>query len=358
MNLFENKKAIPAWLDASGGHSDIVLSSRIRLARNLKGFTFSTKIKPDEEDQIRREVLAVLEREKPIAVMSRINIGKLKPYECNYLLERHLISSDLLSHRKNGTVIIGDKFRVSMMINEEDHLRIQSIASGFDLNACWKKAETVEKIIGNNLEYDFHPKFGYLTSCPTNTGTGLRASVMIHLPGLVLTKEIQKVLRGITQIGLTFRGLYGEGSEVLGNFFQISNQITIGKSENELIDHLIRITGQIIEHERNARAVLFKDAGYYIQDKVWRAYGILEHARTINSEEVMNLLSAVRLGVSMKLLKNLSVSKINQMLIFSQDAHLDVAAGRSLDSAKRDVDRATVVRSYFNDPEKKEGKNE
>ena len=163
MNVFTNKE-VPAWLEASGEHADIVLSSRIRLARNLKGFPFSTKIKADEEQQILREVLAVLEREKPMEIISRINIGKLKAHECNYLLERHLVSSDLLSHRKNGSVVIGDKFRVSMMINEEDHLRIQSIASGFDLNACWEKAEVLEKTIGNNLEYDFHPKFGYLTS--------------------------------------------------------------------------------------------------------------------------------------------------------------------------------------------------
>jgi protein arginine kinase len=358
MALLKKIKEVPAWLDGNGDHSDIVLSSRVRLARNLRGFLFPTRIKREEEDQIRMEVIAVLERERPIKTMNRVDIGKLKKYECNFLLERHLISTDMLSHRKNGTVVIGDKSRLSMMINEEDHLRIQSIASGFDLNECWIKTEALEKVIGENLEYDFHQKFGYLTSCPTNTGTGMRASVLIHLPGLVLTKEIQKVLRGITQIGLTFRGLYGEGSEVLGNFFQISNQVTIGKSEQELIDHLVRISSQIIEHERNARAILFKDAGYYIQDKVWRAYGILERARTISSEEVMNLLSAVRLGVSMKLIKGLSVSKINQLLIISQDAHLDVAADRNLNPMERDVERATVVRSFFNDPEKKEAENE
>ncbi|MEA2062673.1 MAG: protein arginine kinase, partial [Gemmatimonadota bacterium] len=329
MPLFDKKDVVPAWLDGSGENSDIVLSSRVRLARNIKGFCYSGRIAQSEEEQVRREIMAVLEREKPIRSMTRVDIAELKPYECNYLLEKHLVSTDLISHRKCGSLVVGDRLRLSMMINEEDHLRIQSIASGYDLAGCRKKAEALEKAIGGNLEYDFHQKFGYLTSCPTNTGTGMRASVLIHLPGLVLTKEIQKVLRGITQIGLTFRGLYGEGSEVLGNFFQISNQVTIGKSEDELVDHLSMITGQIIEHEINSRGVLFKDAGYYIQDKVWRAYGILEHARTINSQEVMNLLSAVRLGVSMKLIKGLSVSKINQILICCQDAHLDVAAGRS-----------------------------
>jgi len=337
-----------AWLEATGQNSDIVLSSRVRLARNLKGYLYSSRISQEDEEQIRQEVLAVLDREKVIPSMVCIDLKELKPYECNYLLEEHLISNDLLARRKTGSVVVGDRSRISMMINEEDHLRIQSIASGFDLQECWEKTGKIESTIGRNLEFEFHSKFGYLTSCPTNTGTGMRASVMIHMPGLVLTKEIQKVLRGITQIGLTFRGLYGEGSEVLGNFFQISNQITIGRGEQELIDHLTRINQQIIEHEKNARAILFKDAGHYIQDKVWRAYGILEHARTITAEEVMNLLSAVRLGVSMKLIKNLSVSTINQMLIFSQDAHLDVAAGRSLNSTERDMNRATVIRSFFN----------
>ena len=345
----KNRKSV--WLEASGESSDIVLSSRVRLARNLKGYQYSTSSTEEDERRILEEIEGLLEREKNIPEMLRVSLGRLRSYERNYLLEEHLISQDLLNRRRNASVILGEGNLVSMMINEEDHLRIQSIASGFDLEQCLDKAEMLEMGIGRNVEFDFHPKFGYLTSCPTNTGTGLRASVLIHLPGLVLTKEIQKVLRGISQIGLTFRGLYGEGSEVIGNFFQISNQITIGKSERELIDHLGRVTRQIIEHERNARGILFKDAGYYIQDKVWRAYGILEHARTISSEEVMNLLSAVRLGVSMKLIKSLSVSKINCMLIYSQDAHLEVVGGRSLDSAERDINRANVIRSYFENPE-------
>ncbi|MBW7998189.1 MAG: protein arginine kinase [Candidatus Glassbacteria bacterium] len=341
------KYQIPSWLTGEGESSDVVLSSRVRLARNIKGYRYSSRSVRDEEIQIRDEVLALLEREKLLDTMTRIDIEDLRAYECNYMIEEHLISKDLLNTKHAASVVVGEASRVSMMINEEDHLRIQSIASGFDLRQCWREAEKLETLIGANLEYDFHSKFGFLTSCPTNTGTGLRASVLIHLPGLVLTKEIQKVLRGITQIGLTFRGLYGEGSEVLGNFFQISNQVTIGKSEEELIEHLERITSQIIQHEQNARSVLFKDAGHYIQDKVWRAYGILERARTISGEEVMNLLSAVRLGVSMKLIKGLSVSTINRILIYSQDAHLDVAAGKKLNPVERDIDRATEIRSCF-----------
>lgn len=352
---FPLKDITSLWLEASGESSDIVLSSRVRLARNLKGFHYSTSSEDEQERQILEEIESVLDREKDLPEMLRIGLDGLTSFECGYLLEEHLVSRDLLNRRRNASVMLGEGNLVSMMVNEEDHLRIQSIASGFDLTKCLERAERLETGIGRNVEFDFHPKFGYLTSCPTNTGTGLRASVLIHLPGLVLTKEIQKVLRGISQIGLTFRGLYGEGSEVIGNFFQISNQVTIGKSEQELIDHLGRVTRQIIEHERNARGVLFKDAGYYIQDKVWRAYGILEHARTISGEEVMNLLSAVRLGVSMKLIKTLSVSKINRMLIHSQDAHLDVQAGQSLDPAERDINRANVIRAYFEGPESHRG---
>ncbi|MCE5270042.1 protein arginine kinase [bacterium] len=352
---FPMKERPSEWLDGSGESSDIVLSSRVRLARNLKGFPYSTTNADEDESQVLDEINAAVGAEKTIPPLVRIDLNELKPSECSYLLEEHLISQDLLNRRRWASLLLGRGNLFSVMVNEEDHLRIQGIASGFNLAKCLERADALETRLGRRVEFDFHPKFGYLTSCPTNTGTGLRASVLIHLPGLVLTKEIQKVLRGISQIGLTFRGLYGEGSEVIGNFFQVSNQVTVGKSESELIEHLGRVTRQIIEHESNARGILFRDAGYYIQDKVWRAYGILEHARTISVEEVMNLLSAVRLGVSMKLIKTLSVSKVNHMLIGSQDAHLDIAAGRILDPVERDIYRANVIRSYFNDTETDRG---
>ena len=346
-NTFKEIDRVPDWMDGSGELSDIVMSSRVRLARNISGFNYSGVILTSEEEQVRNEVMSILDRDEVSEDMTCLEVDSLRQYEKTCLLEKHLVSSDLLARSRMANVIVSDDLRHSIMINEEDHLRFQSISSGFDLERAWKKAEELERLVGGGLEYDFHQKFGFLTSCPTNTGTGLRASVLIHLPALVLTKEIQKVLRGITQIGLTFRGLYGEGSEVVGNLFQISNQVTIGKSEKELVDHLVRITTEIVGHERNARGILFKDAGHYIQDKVWRAYGILEHARTMSSDEVMNLLSAVRLGISMKLIKDLSVSTVNRMLICSQDAHLEVAASRTIDPAQRDVNRADVVRSLF-----------
>ena len=187
-------------------------------------------------------------------------------------------------------------------------------------------------------------EFGYLTSCPTNVGTGLRASVLVHLPALVLTQEITKVLQGIAQVGLTFRGLYGEGSEVVGNFFQISNQTTLGRTEDELIEHLQKTVERVIQQERRARAVLLRDAPSVIEDKVWRAYGLLRYARTLSFEEVMNLLSGIRLGVSLKLLPGPRVYTLNQLMIFSQAAHLEQAAGRTLSIPESDVHRATYVR--------------
>ena len=198
--------------------------------------------------------------------------------------------------------------------------------------------------LGQELPYAFHHEFGFLTSCPTNVGTGLRASVFMHLPGLVLTKEIGKVLQGLSQVGLTFRGLYGEGSEVVGNFFQVSNQTTLGTTEDDLVGHLDRIARQVIQYEMHARQVLLRDARAVTEDKIWRAYGLLRYARALSFEELMNLLSGVRLGVSLKLLPRLRVYTLNKMMIFTQPAHLEDAAGRDLTPAEGDAHRAAFVR--------------
>jgi protein arginine kinase len=232
-------------------------------------------------------------------------------------------------------------------VNEEDHLRLQNIVGGFRLRDAWRDVERLDDELGRRLPYAFHTEFGYLTSCPTNVGTGLRASVLMHLPGLVLTQEIGKVLQGISQVGLTFRGLYGEGSEVVGNFFQISNQTTLGKTEEDLIDHLQRIVHQVVQYETQARQVLLRDAPVVIEDKVWRAYGLLRHARSTSFEEVMNLLSGVRLGVGLKLIPDLSVYTLNRIMIFTQSAHLEQVAGGSLADGDADVQRAAYVRQVL-----------
>jgi protein arginine kinase len=212
------------------------------------------------------------------------------------------------------------------------------------LNDAWSLVDRLDEELGQELPFAYHHEFGFLTSCPTNVGSGLRASVLVHLPGLVLTKEIGKVLQGLGQVGLTFRGLYGEGSEVVGNFFQLSNQTTLGKSEEELIEHLDKIVRQVIQYEDQARQVLLRDAPQVTEDKIWRAYGLLRYARSLSFEELMNLLSGIRLGVGLKLLPELRVYTLNKLMIFTQTAHLEQAAGRDLPPAECDAHRAAYVR--------------
>src|SRR6266516_2382014 len=219
--------------------------------------------------------------------------------------------------------------------------------SGFALEEAYADLEGLDADLGSLLPFAFHPEFGYLTSCPTNAGTGLRASVLIHLPGLVLTKEIGKVLQGLAQVGLTFRGLYGEGSEVVGNFFQLSNQTTLGKSEEDLLDHLVKIVRQVIEYEERAREVLQRDAPTVIADKVWRAYGLLRYARSLSFEETMNLLSGVRLGVGVGLIPDVAMYTLNKLLIYTQPAHLAVAEGITPDDSDLPVRRARFVRKVL-----------
>src|SRR5439155_3700544 len=204
--------------------------------------------------------------------------------------------------------------------------------------------DKLERALGDRVPYSFHPEFGFLTACPTNVVTGLRASVLIHLPGVVLTKEIGRVLAGLQQMGLTYRGLYGEGSEVVGNFFQVSNQTTLGRSDEDLLDQLIRVVGHVIEREEEARRVLLRDAGYIIEDKLWRAYGTLRYARSLTFDEAMNYLSGVRLAVGLKLIRSLSVYTLNKLLIFSQAAHLAFAEGRALTESETNLARARYVR--------------
>ena len=358
MRLFE-LRSMPDfglnWLDASGPDSDIVLSTRVRLARNLQGYPFSVRAKPADRAAVLATIREVLERSAQLADAVIVEIERLSPREQRMMLERHLVSRELLGGDRetpsSSALVVSMQKPVGLMINEEDHLRLQSLTSGFGPRQTWHLVDSLDEDLGSELPYAFHHEFGHLTSCPTNCGTGLRASVLIHLPGLVLTKEIHKVLQGITQVGLTFRGLYGEGSEVIGNLFQVSNQTTLGKSEDDLIDHLAKIVGQVVEYERQARAVLLRDAPYVIEDKVWRAYGLLRHARSLAFDEMMNLLSGVRLGLSLKLLPGPSVYVVNRIMIYAQNAHLEEASAGTLSSSELDIQRAVLVRTALAEAE-------
>jgi protein arginine kinase len=341
-----------SWLEASGPHADIVLSTRVRLARNLQGHAFGPRADDDERLRILERVRVAAQKGALLRDGVSVDVASLPPLARHVLLERHLVSRELVGDESRephagAGLIVGPDEQAGAMVNEEDHLRLQGLMSGLRLRDAYALVDALDEELGRELPMAFHHEFGYLTSCPTNVGTGLRASILIHLPGLVLTKEIGKVLQGISQVGLTFRGLYGEGSEVVGNFFQISNQTTLGKPEEELIDHLQKIVLQVIQYEAQARSVLMREAPAVIEDKIWRAYGLLRYARAMSFQEVMNLLSGVRLGVSMKLLSGLSVYTLNKIMIYTQAAHLEQAAGHALNEAESDIHRAAYVREML-----------
>ena len=342
-----------SWLDASGPSSQMVLSTRIRLARNLANRPFALRATPADRERVLSDVVAVARECPSLGAAQLLRLDQMEPSDRRLLHERHLVSHELAGLegeaqvRPASAVLLRD--RVGLMLNEEDHLRLQGIRSGFDLQAAYQDVERLDEELGQRLPFAFHPEFGYLTSCPTNAGTGMRASVLIHLPGLVLTKEISKVLQGLAQVGLTFRGLYGEGSEVVGNFFQLSNQTTLGKSEQELLDHLGRMVRQVIEYEEQARHVLRRDVPIIIEDKVWRAYGLLRHARTLSFEEAMNLLSGVRLGVGLGLVDRCGVYALNKLLIHAQPAHLAAQERVEPDDPDLNVRRARYVRTVLDD---------
>jgi protein arginine kinase len=336
------------WLDASGDHSGIVLSTRVRLARNLEGFAFPGRARDGERLRILARVREAVEGSPHLRRNLLVRVDELGSDDRLLLHERHLISKELAGldtqHpvRSGAAVFLGDG--IGVMVNEEDHLRLQTLRSGFNLADAFADMQRIDEELGERIPFAFHEEFGFLTSCPTNTGTGLRASALIHLPGLVLTKEINKTLAGLQQIGFTYRGLYGEGSEVVGNFFQISNQTTLGRTEEEIIDKLLQVLSTVIAREEEARRVLLRDAGYIIEDKLWRAYGTLRYARSLTFDEAMNFLSGVRLAVGLKLITGLSVYTLNKLLIFSQAAHLSHAEGRPLSESEANLARARYVR--------------
>ncbi len=336
------------WLDASGPNADVVISTRMRLARNVSGYAFAGRAREGERLRMLAQVRDALGGVPSLGGSLLVRLDELLPQDRLLLHERHLISKELAGldqqHplRSGAAVFLGQT--VGLLVNEEDHLRLQSLHSGFSVSQAFDSAMQLDRELGAQVPYAYHREFGFLTACPTNAGTGLRASVLIHLPGLVLTKEIGKVLAGLQQMGLTYRGLYGEGSEVVGNFFQLSNQTTLGRSEEELQDLLVRVVRHVIEREEEARRVLVRDAGYIIEDKLWRAYGTLRYARSLTFDEAMNYLSGVRLAVGLKLISGLSVYTLNKLLIFAQAAHLARLEGKTLSEAEANLVRARYVR--------------
>jgi len=347
MKLVSLAQGLGRWLDGSGPASDIVLSTRVRLARNLKEVPFTHRAREEQMAMVYSSVVSAVRKTPALVSSTALSMRELTPLDRQFLVERHLISHDLADNgRLRGLLMVPDE-SVSAMVNEEDHLRLQALSSGFQLRSAWEAVNAIDDELGQDLDYAFSDELGYLTACPTNAGTGMRASILIHLPSLVLTKQIGRVLQGITQVGLAVRGFYGEGSQIMGNFFQISNQTTLGQSERETVESLERVTRQIIDYEQRARDELLKDARVQIEDKIWRAYGTLRHSRVISSQEVINLSSAVRFGVALQMDGLASVQTLNELLIRTQPAHIQLATGREMEQRERNVIRADYVRKLL-----------
>jgi len=344
MTLDDMVRRHGSWLEAGTGEGPVI-SSRIRLARNLEEYNFPGWASEEEKSAVWNQCSSLfLSLETPFISWG---MGETTPLDKEILFERHLISQELAGKDEGCGVFVTSDECMSIMVNEEDHIRIQSLRPGLNLVEAWQAADRLDDQLESNLTYAFSPKLGYLTACPSNVGTGMRASVMLHLPGLVLMEEMEPVINGISKIGLAVRGMWGEGTEAAGNMFQVSNQITLGRREDEIISHLEQIVIELIEHENNARIRLMNDRALIVEDHVARAFGALSNARLMNSAEALNLLSTLRLGLDLGLIDQFSRREIDMLFIASQPAHLQKLESKELEPEERDVVRADMLRDFM-----------
>lgn len=332
-----------SWLSM---HQDtgVIISSRVRLARNLNGRLFPAWADADERTRICHDILEAFRHVEALPKPLFLDMGTIDSVDKEILKERHLISSELAVRGAGSGLLVSADEHVAVMINEEDHLRIQSIRPGMLLPEVWAAVDRIDSELEEHVEYAFSHRLGYLTACPSNLGTGLRASVMMHLSGLRLTNEMDPVINGLERIGVTVRGLLGEGTEAYGNMFQISNRTTIGESEDKIITRLTEVVEEVAAHERNARERLMEDRRAVILDQVGRAVGIALNARIISSNEAVELLSALRLGVDFGLVKETSVTRLNEIMLLTQPGHLQKISNRELPPEERDELRAQLIR--------------
>ncbi|MEO0083651.1 MAG: protein arginine kinase [candidate division WOR-3 bacterium] len=354
---------IPAWLTETDDNSAIVLTSRVRYARNLANYPFPKKASDEQLNEILKIINTAINKNESLAEIfnapNSINIEKLTPLQTEFLIERHLISFDFIQYaRKRNSkehslskqaVYINQDETISLMVNEEDHLRFQVISPGINFAKGLQILDEIDNNLEASLKYAYSQQYGFLTACPSNVGTGLRASVLIHLPGLVLTKEIEKVLRAIWHIGYSVRGFYGEGTETRGYFFQISNTVTLGVSEQEIIEGIEKVSNQIIDYEKRARDFLLKNTKTEIEDKIYRAYAILKSARLISSEEALNLLATVRLGIATGVITNLPLNEINKIMLLIRPANLQIFYNQEMAPHERDEKRAALIRELLSE---------
>lgn len=349
------------WMNSKGQDGDVVLSSRIRLARNLCEVPFPNRADAGQLAQVEEKMQGLAEEllKHTENEYLFVELDKLSQLERNVLVEKHIISPNHASLPEHRALLVSDDATASIMINEEDHLRIQCIYPGLNLDEALVLAHRIDDTLEDKLDIAFNEQMGYLTACPTNLGTGLRASVMMHLPGLVFTRQMNRIVNAATQLGLAVRGFYGEGTETAGNIFQISNQLTLGFSEQEIIDNLSSAVKQIINHERSARQALYKHSPDALTDKVWRAYGLLRYARSISGQEALALLSEVRLGIDLNIIDEIEPESFNQLVITTRPNYLQKLLGNDdLSQTELNRFRAQLIRETLentNEPTSEEG---
>ncbi len=345
------------WLTFGSEETSIAISSRIRLARNIQGYAFPTWAKKIERLELVEKIKPIIEKSR---AMTEVSLSEtmdcFTQLEKQILVEQHLISREHAAKSAGSAVVINKDRTVSIMVNEEDHLRIQSFQPALRLHEAWKLIDELDTELEEKLPYAFHDKLGYLTACPTNVGTGMRASVMLHLPGLVLSEQINQVIQAVSKLGLAVRGLYGEGTEALGNLFQISNQTTLGESETDIVERITKVTQQLITHEQNARAMLIEKKPRMLVDQVCRAFGILSSSFSLSSKEALNLLSILRMGVDLGIFPYNLRTIVDELMITTQPAHLQICWKSKLTTEERDALRADLIRKKLSGAKKPDTK--
>lgn len=346
MNIDKLAKNAGQWLGPTGPRSEIVISSRIRLARNVAGFPFLSRATEDQRRELADKIRAHLDGKKADAQWDYVDLDQIDDLDRQVLVERHLISRQIVEAKGARGVSIARDETTSVMVNEEDHLRIQALRSGLQLDEIWQQINQIDDTIEEGLDYAFHPRYGYLTACPTNVGTGIRVSVMLHLPALKLTGEIERVFRAAKDMHLAVRGLHGEGTEATGDLFQVSNQVTLGRTEDEIVNEFKSLViPRIIDYENLARECLVNERPLALDDRVWRSYGILKNARTISSDETLLHLSHLRMGVHLGRIKDIELKTLNELFLITQPAHLQKIAGERLNGEQRSSARADIIRA-------------
>lgn len=335
------------WLEGPAVDLDVVISTRIRVARNIVQYKFPSRMTVTESDDLTNEILNAIKDSNEDDNYRFIRIRDLNPRERLVFIEEHLISPGLIQNLDKSSFLIRNDERATIMINEEDHIRIQTLFSGLKLKEGWELCSQIDDNLEEKIDYAFDEKLGFLTSCPTNVGTGLRASVMVHLPCLSMTGHINTIIEALRKVGLTVRGLYGEGSKALGNLYQISNQITLGESEEEIIAKLEKVISQIVARERNTRRYLLETKKMELEDKIYRSLGILTHSRLMSSKEAMNHLSNIKLGWDINLIQNEKFKEIVKLMIDIQPANIQKTLEKDMLSNERDKSRAEIIRDFL-----------